>query len=376
MPAGVQAQRPTMLQAKGEPISFLSVTKSFGSTMAVDHVALDVRAGEFLSLLGPSGSGKTTLLMMVAGFETPTSGAIRLGDRDLTRVPPNKRGVGMVFQRYALFPHMSVAENVAFPLRMRSFAPAEISSRAKAALALVRLEGYDARKPQQLSGGQQQRVAVARALVFEPPVMLMDEPLGALDKKLREELQIEFKRLHQKLDLTIVCVTHDQDEAMAMSDRIAVMNHGRIEQIGSPVEIYSAPSSRFVADFIGKMNFLPGTVLESTERQAVVSVLKTPVAIAKNPRRAQSIPLGPVTLAVRPQHIRIEPDQPGAPGALRGTVDTVVYSGTHSSLIVALSPDTSVVVQAPAELAPGPGHSRAPQARPRARATVRCGQLT
>ncbi|KAB2847328.1 MAG: ABC transporter ATP-binding protein [Hyphomicrobiaceae bacterium] len=342
--------------AKGEPISFSSVTKCFGSTFAVDRVSLEVRAGEFLSLLGPSGSGKTTLLMMVAGFERPTSGAIRLGNRDLTHVPPNKRGVGMVFQRYALFPHMTVADNIAFPLRMRNFAAAEIGRRVDATLALVRLEGYGARKPSQLSGGQQQRVAVARALVFEPPVMLMDEPLGALDKKLREELQIEFKRLHQKLGLTIVYVTHDQDEAMAMSDRIAVMNHGGIEQIGSPVDIYGTPVSRFVADFIGKMNFLPGTVLESTEKHAVVSVLGTPLTITRGPGRSQSIPLGPVTLAVRPQHTRIEPAPSSrAPGSIRGTIDTVVFSGTHTSLIIALAGGSAVTVQTTAEIAPRQG---------------------
>ena len=345
------ATRVSPVGVKGEPIRFAGVTKRFGTTAAVDDISLEVQAGEFLSLLGPSGSGKTTLLMMVAGFDTPSSGAIHLSNRDLTHVPPNKRGVGMVFQRYALFPHMSVAENVAFPLKMRGVPKPDMDRRVQAALGLVRLDGYGARKPSQLSGGQQQRVAVARALVFEPAVMLMDEPLGALDKKLREELQIEFKTLHQKLGLTILYVTHDQEEAMTMSDRIAVMNHGRIEQVGTPLEIYGSPASRFVADFVGKMNFLPAMVGKVAGDRLELSVLGASMIVPLGAWRSKSAPEGPVTLAVRPQHMRVAAQGNASPGWLPGTVETVVFVGTHSSLIVGLVGDTAVTVQTPTELA-------------------------
>src|SRR6266567_8624280 len=243
---------------KSACVAVRDLSKSYGPATAVSGVSINVRAGEFLSLLGPSGSGKTTLLMMIAGFEAPTAGAIHIDDRDITELAPNKRNIGMVFQRYALFPHMSVADNIAFPLRMRRTPKAEIRRRVEAALALVQLEEYGGRLPSQLSGGQQQRIAVARALVFEPPVLLMDEPLGALDKNLREQMQIEIKRIQQSLGVTVIYVTHDQEEALTMSDRIAVMRNGCLEQIGSPTELYDNPATSFVADFVGKTNFLEG----------------------------------------------------------------------------------------------------------------------
>src|SRR5690349_5827153 len=233
------------------------VTKTFdGRVLAVDGVTLDIAAGEFFSLLGPSGCGKTTSLRMIAGFELPDSGRVHVAGRDITDLPVHKRDMGMVFQSYALFPHRTVAENVAFGLRMREVPKPDIERRVKAALAQVALTGLEERKPGQLSGGQQQRVALARALVVEPPVLLCDEPLGALDRKLRQQMQFELKELQKRLGVTLVFVTHDQEEALAMSDRIAVMNHGKVEQVGAPTEIYERPRTRFVADFIGEINLL------------------------------------------------------------------------------------------------------------------------
>jgi len=238
-------------------IRLQNVTKIFdGKVVAVEDVTLDIKAGEFFSLLGPSGCGKTTSLRMIAGFEMPDSGRVHVGGQDITDVPVHRRDMGMVFQSYALFPHRTVAQNVAFGLRMREIAKAEIDRRVAAALAQVALTGLEERRPGQLSGGQQQRVALARALVIEPRVLLCDEPLGALDRKLRQQMQFELKELQRRLGVTLVFVTHDQEEALAMSDRIAVMNHGRVEQIGAPTEIYERPRTRFVADFIGEINLL------------------------------------------------------------------------------------------------------------------------
>jgi len=246
------------------------ISKMFGPVVAVDDITLEIECGEFLTLLGPSGSGKTTTLRIIAGFEDPTRGEVFIGDSPMTYVPPHKREVGLVFQNYALFPHMTVFDNVAYALRMRRMGRKEIERRVAATLELVQLEGYGSRLPKQLSGGQQQRVAVARALVFNPSVLLLDEPLGALDKKLRESMQIELKQMHRKLTTTMIYVTHDQQEALVMSDRIAVMNEGRIEQLGSSVEIYEAPANQFVADFIGLSNFLIGRVTAITEGECVV----------------------------------------------------------------------------------------------------------
>jgi putative spermidine/putrescine transport system ATP-binding protein len=238
-------------------IKLQDVTKTFdGKVVAVDGVTLDIRAGEFFSLLGPSGCGKTTSLRMIAGFEMPDSGRVHVGGQDITDLPVHRRDMGMVFQSYALFPHRTVAQNVAFGLRMREVPKPEIGRRVAAALAQVALTGLEDRKPGQLSGGQQQRVALARALVIEPRVLLCDEPLGALDRKLRQQMQFELKELQRRLGVTLVFVTHDQEEALAMSDRIAVMSRGKVEQVGSPTDIYERPRTRFVADFIGEINLL------------------------------------------------------------------------------------------------------------------------
>ncbi|MGJ4941980.1 ABC transporter ATP-binding protein [Bradyrhizobium sp. HKCCYLS1011] len=337
---------PSAAALKGEAITISGLSKRFGSVVGVDHVDLRVEAGEFLSLLGPSGSGKTTLLMMLAGFETPSSGTISLGARDLTRVPPDKRGIGMVFQRYALFPHMSVAQNVAFPLKMRGMSRAESAPLVEQSLARVRLEGYGGRMPGQLSGGQQQRVAVARALVFQPPVLLMDEPLGALDKKLREELQIEIKTLHASLGVTIVYVTHDQEEALTMSDRIAVMDKGRIQQLGSPVALYHEPESSFVADFIGKMNFLSGTVAGLNDGRIEIDVSGQRVSVARSQLGGRR-ELGrgqAVRVAARPESIALVQ---ASDDAIPVEVETSIFLGSHRTLVARTTDGTQLQVQLP-----------------------------
>jgi putative spermidine/putrescine transport system ATP-binding protein len=275
------------------------VVKSYdGRSNAVDGVSIDVARGEFITFLGPSGSGKTTTLLMIAGFETPTSGAIALDGRDLVLSRPYERNIGMVFQNYALFPHMTARHNVTFPLRMRRFPRREIKERAEKMLALVGLQNFAERYPRELSGGQQQRVALARGLVFDPDVVLLDEPLGALDKNLREQMQVEIKRIHRELGITMIYVTHDQTEAMTMSDRIAVFNQGRIEQLGSPLDVYNRPASRFVAAFIGDSNILPGTI--DPVRPGMVEL----AGIGAVRVAGTDAPCGPVDLLIRPERLR------------------------------------------------------------------------
>ena len=266
----VDDRDPARREAGGPEVRLVELTKRFGDLVAVDRVNLDIREGEFFSLLGPSGCGKTTTLRMIGGFELPTSGRIELRGHDITHEPPERRPVNMVFQSYALFPHLTVADNVAFGLRRRKVPDPDVRRRVGAALELVRLQGYDRRRPDQLSGGQQQRIALARALVCEPTVLLLDEPLGALDLKLRRQLQVELKRIQIEVGITFVYVTHDQEEALALSDRIAVMNGGRVEQLGSPEELYDRPATRFVADFIGTTNLLAGTLESVSTTGAVV----------------------------------------------------------------------------------------------------------
>ena len=249
-------------KVKGASVSLRSLTKRFNEVLAVDHINLEIKPGEFVTLLGPSGSGKSTTLMMVAGFEIPDSGEILIDEERIMFKPPYKRDIGMVFQHYSLFPHMTVEGNIGFPLRMRKVEKEEKKRRVGEALELVRLSGYEKRFPKQLSGGQQQRIALARALVFNPRVLLMDEPLGALDKKLREHMQLEIMQITRSLNITVIYVTHDQGEALTMSDRIGVMNFGKIEQIGMPDQIYDSPVNYFVADFIGESNFIRGKITE------------------------------------------------------------------------------------------------------------------
>jgi spermidine/putrescine ABC transporter ATP-binding subunit len=329
----------------GARVIFDQIEKRYGSVVAVDGVSLDIAPGEFVTLLGPSGSGKTTTLMMLAGFEIPTAGEIYVDEDPIAAVPPYRRNIGMVFQNYALFPHMTVGENIAFPLQMRKMSRAEITRQTTAVLQLVGLPGYEGRYPRQLSGGQQQRVAVARALVFNPRVLLMDEPLGALDKQLREHLQLEIKALHDQLGVTIIYVTHDQEEALIMSDRIAVMNDGRIEQCGLPTELYDEPSTRFVATFIGESNFIDGIVDRLDSSTACVGA--PGLGELRAPARAGLVAGAPVALTVRPE--KIVADENGLAtdmNVITGTVDDVVFVGEMRRYVVLLPGGQRLVLKA------------------------------
>ena len=280
------------------------LVKSYdGKSNAVDRVSIDVERGEFITLLGPSGSGKTTTLLMIAGFETPTSGGIELDGRNLVARKPYERNIGMVFQNYALFPHMTATNNVLFPLKMRGFPKHEIGARAERMLGLVGLRRFADRYPRELSGGQQQRVALARGLVFNPDVLLLDEPLGALDKNLREQMQVELKRIHREVGITMIYVTHDQTEAMTMSDRIAVFCNGKLEQVGSPLDVYNRPANRFVGEFVGDSNFFAGRADPARPGWIELSGLG-PVRVAGE------LPAGEVDVMIRPERLRLRrPDE-------------------------------------------------------------------
>jgi spermidine/putrescine transport system ATP-binding protein len=311
------------------------VTKRFSDVVAVDELSLEIQRGEFFSMLGPSGCGKTTTLRMIGGFEEPTTGTIFLGDADVTNLPPFRRDVNTVFQNYALFPHLNVFENVAFGLRRRKVATADISRRVGEMLELVELPGYEARKPGQLSGGQQQRVALARALINHPRVLLLDEPLGALDLKLRKQMQLELKRIQTEVGITFIYVTHDQEEAMTMSDRIAVMSRGKIEQLGPPEELYERPTTAFVAGFLGVSNLLDGEVISREGEMLSVkvgdgTVLHTPAMATDGS--------GPVRVGVRPEKLRVIPggSEPSSSGlnVLDGTVLDASYIGVSTQYLV------------------------------------------
>jgi putative spermidine/putrescine transport system ATP-binding protein len=322
--------------------------KTYDQVVAIDQVSLDVKKGEFMTFLGPSGSGKSTTLYIVAGFQEPTDGRVLLDGKPLLAVPPNKRNIGMVFQRYTLFPHLSVGENVAFPLRVRRAPEAQIKAKVEQMLKLVHLSECRDRMPAQLSGGQQQRVAIARALAYDPPVLLMDEPLSALDKKLREEIQLELRRIHQETGVTILYVTHDQEEALRLSDRIAVFNKGRIEQVGSGEELYANPASRFVAGFIGNSNFLPVRVTSNRDGRAdgVFPNGREVVGGSFNPALAAG---DDGTLMVRPEQMRIRAQQ-GANGAagLPVTVRDITYLGDSLHYAVATPWQQEISVRMPA----------------------------
>ncbi|MBL8697459.1 MAG: ABC transporter ATP-binding protein [Alphaproteobacteria bacterium] len=328
------------------PISVANLTKAYGTFRALDDVSLEVASGEFITLLGPSGSGKTTLLMVLAGFTRPDSGTVRFGGDDVTLAPPHKRGVGMVFQNYALFPHMTVAGNLAYPLKLRRVDRSEIEARVRKALDTVQLQGLGERQVDQLSGGQRQRVALARAIIFEPRILLMDEPLSALDKKLREEMQIEVRHLHQRLGMTTVYVTHDQREALTMSDRVAVIDKGRFRQIGKPRDIYERPATRFIAEFIGESSFLPVTLRDgrATIGDQVLRFDVQPVAMA-SPQ-----------LVLRPEKLRIL--APGEDGAglnlLRGRITELVYQGESTLIYVDLDGGPRIATRQAASAAAPP----------------------
>jgi spermidine/putrescine transport system ATP-binding protein len=326
-------------------VELLDVTKVFkNGVVAVDRVSLQIYQGEFFSLLGPSGCGKTTTLRMIAGFEHPSAGEVLIEGRRMGHTPPFRRNVNTVFQNYALFPHMTVFDNVAFGLRMKRIPRDEIARRVREALHLVRLSGMEERYPRQLSGGQQQRVALARALVNRPRVLLLDEPLGALDLKLRKEMQLELKHLQMTVGITFIYVTHDQEEALTMSDRIAVMNAGRVLQVGTPMEIYERPASRFVADFIGESNFLRGTVQAASSAAATVVIAdRFPVEVPAD----RQLTIGQqVTVAVRPEKVRLVPiEAPGTNGLLHGRIEEVIYIGTDTFYVVRVSDDTTIRVR-------------------------------
>lgn len=319
------------------------VSKAFGTIIAVDRICFSLAEGEFLSLLGPSGSGKTTTLQMIAGLTHPTSGEIRLAGRPIGPLPPYKRDIGMVFQNYALFPHLTVARNIAFPLEMRHMRRAEILRRVEAVLRLVDLSGYGDRYPRQLSGGQQQRVALARAIVFEPKLLLMDEPLGALDKKLREQMQLEIKHLHKRLGVSIIYVTHDQDEALVMSNRIGVFNRGRLEQIGTVEQLYEQPMTRFVAEFVGESNMVSGAVREAANGRCTLETADGPL----RGRARQAFTIGSAALiSVRPERVRLEPEA-GADGdrdQIQGRICEVIYMGRLRKYVIDTAGGQKLVV--------------------------------
>ena len=318
------------------PITVRNVTKTYGDVYALDDVSLDVKSGEFLTLLGPSGSGKTTLLMVLAGFTRPDQGSLKFGEDEVIRKPPHLRDVGMVFQNYALFPHMTVAGNVGYPLRLRRVPKAEAEERIERALETVQLGGYGDRRIDQLSGGQKQRVALARAIVFEPRILLMDEPLSALDKKLRDRMQIELRHLHEQLGMTTVYVTHDQREALTMSDRIAVVNFGRIMQLATPQGLYDYPENKFVADFIGESTFVPVTREGDTLRAAGTEIETTgPVPEAEA-----------LALMIRPERLHlVEPGAGEGQNVFLCQVSEIVYQGDSFLLYARLEDGHELAVR-------------------------------
>ncbi|MCH8197001.1 MAG: ABC transporter ATP-binding protein [Proteobacteria bacterium] len=330
----------------GPIVRFAGVAKSYdGALYVVRNLDLDIHRGEFLTLLGPSGSGKTTTLMMLAGFEAPTHGEILLAGRPVTNVPPHKRNLGVVFQNYALFPHMTVAENVAFPLLARKMAKGDIPGRVERALEMVRLGQFGARRPAQLSGGQQQRIALARALVFEPELVLMDEPLGALDKQLREQMQIEIKHIHERLGVTVVYVTHDQSEALTMSDRIAVFDDGEIQQIADATTLYERPDNAFVAQFIGENNRFLGKVTAVDGKYLTVETAGGDVI------EALAVKAGAVgeatSLSLRPERAVIDPAAGTCANRFETRVEELIYLGDHTRVRVRVCGDDGFIVKVP-----------------------------
>jgi spermidine/putrescine ABC transporter ATP-binding subunit len=326
----------------GAELDLRRLTKHYGAVVAVDEIDLVVDAGEFITLLGPSGSGKTTIMLMIAGFVEPTAGEILVDGSDIAGVPPERRNIGMVFQNYALFPHMTVFDNIAFPLKMRRWPKAHIAAAVRDALGIVRLEGFAERFPRQLSGGQQQRVALARALVYRPPVLLMDEPLGALDKKLREELQIEIKHIQSQLGLTVIYVTHDQSEALTMSDRIAVMDQGRVQQLGRPEELYQRPATQFVADFLGDSNFLTGEIIASGDEHDVVETATALRFVISHD--SGSVVGDRVVCALRPERVMLTAAADAVDNSYHGTIVERIYLGELTKLRVALPSGETLTV--------------------------------
>jgi putative spermidine/putrescine transport system ATP-binding protein len=327
-------------------VRFNNVAKTFdGETLVIKSLNLDVYRGELLTLLGPSGSGKTTILMMLAGFETPTQGQIYIGGKAVNHIPPYKRNIGFVFQDYALFPHMTVRENLAFPLEVKNASKSEVDKKVSKALEMVELVGFEARRPRQLSGGQQQRVALARALVFEPQLVLMDEPLGALDKNLREQMQYEIKHIHENLDVTLVYVTHDQSEAMTLSNRIAVLKSGQLQQLSTPDVIYEKPINSFVAQFVGENNTFSGKITAVTGDKCTVkingawSVKALKVHVDGKGEQA--------TLSLRPERVNINPPEGTVDNVFEGSVLELIYRGDHIRARLSVCGNDDFIVKMP-----------------------------
>lgn len=329
----------------GAGVRLRGISKFYGDFCAVNALDLDIEDGELVTLLGPSGSGKTTTLMMITGFTEPSTGEVLIANRAVSHLPPHRRDVGVVFQHYALFPHLTVAENIAFPLQMRGTSKTEIDERVRWALELVQMPALGQRYPDHLSGGQQQRVALARAIVFNPPVLLLDEPLGALDKKLRETMQIELKALHAKLGITMIYVTHDQTEALALSDRIAVMNDGQLEQVGRPEELYEYPASRFVADFVGESNFMLGRVTALDKGRCTVRThggLELVTTIQKTLE-----PGVEVSVIIRPERVLLQDEAATLENRFEGRIEDVSYVGEAIKYRIALSDEDVVTARVP-----------------------------
>ena len=333
------------MSKNSEFVKFDKVDKSYdGKVLVVKDLNLDIAEGEFITMLGPSGSGKTTCLMMLAGFETPTNGEIYLDSNPISNIPPHKRGIGMVFQNYALFPHMTVYENLAFPLKVRKILKDEIDKKVDKALSMVSLSGFENRMPGQLSGGQQQRVAVARALVFDPSVVLMDEPLGALDKNLRESMQYEIKHIHESIGVTVVYVTHDQGEALTMSNRIAVFNDGKVQQLSSPDKLYEEPVNSFVAEFIGENNRFSGKVTDISKDKCKVKldegseILANPIAVKSNGENT--------IVSLRPERALINTKEK-MENNFKGKIEEVIYHGDHTRLRLNLLGNKDFILKVP-----------------------------
>ena len=326
-------------------VKFDKVDKSYdGKVLVVKDLNLDINEGEFITMLGPSGSGKTTCLMMLAGFETPTNGEIYLDSNPISKIPPHKRGIGMVFQNYALFPHLTVYENLAFPLKVRKLLKSEIDKKVDKALSMVSLSGFEQRMPNQLSGGQQQRVAVARSLVFDPQVVLMDEPLGALDKNLRESMQYEIKHIHESIGVTIVYVTHDQGEALTMSSRIAVFNDGKVQQLSSPDKLYEQPVNSFVAGFIGENNTFTGEVSDVSNGKCKVK-LASGAEIISNPIRVKT--KGEKTIvSLRPERAIIDPEDK-MDNRHKGKIEEIIYHGDHARVRLDILGNKDFILKVP-----------------------------
>ncbi len=367
-----------MTRRSAIPITIRRVSKSYGDAHALDAVDLDIKSGEFLTLLGPSGSGKTTLLMVLAGFIRPDSGSVAFGDREVVRLAPHKRDIGFVFQSYALFPHKDVAANIAFPLQLRRVPPADIARRVEAALDMVKLGGYGSRRIDELSGGQRQRVALARAIVFEPSVVLMDEPLSALDKQLREAMQIELRQLHDRLGTTTVYVTHDQREALTMSDRVAVIRAGRVAQVDTPRAVYERPADPFVASFIGESTFLRVERAEGLRaddgRTTAYRCAGRPLLVAGRPSgdaggatadanvaaaagavspKASAAQDAPLSLVLRPEHLELLDAGQGADNVFEASVTQVIYQGDTLLVHAALDDGSALIARRVATRAPG-----------------------